>query len=644
MQKVYIKSMLAFFIFFMGVRVLYSQQHNFALNDTNKVDTLISQSRKSAFKSNYKEAFILAYEAKTLAEKLNFKKGIAKTYTTIGIIHNIQGNYPEALKNYFASLKLFEEIGSKKGISYSYNNIGMVYDEQANYPEALKNHLASLRIKKEIGDKGSIPSSYNNIANIYAKQGNYSEALKNYFTALKKYEEMGNKEGIAASYNNIGNVCADESNYQEALKNHFASLKIYEDMNDKEGCIQPFLNIGANYRDLKNYKEAEEYCKKALNLAKEIGDLESIKNASQTLSDVYAATDRQGLALQSYKAYIAARDSLNNEENTKKTVQLSMQYEFDKKEAATKLEQQAKDKIQTAEAQKQRIALLLGSCVLLLVVVFAFIMFNRFKVTHKQKIIIEEKNKEITDSINYAERIQRSFLATKELLDENLKEYFVFFQPKDIVSGDFYWAGKLNNNNFALATADSTGHGVPGAIMSILNISSLEKAVEQGLTQPAEILNHTRLNIIERLKKDGSTEGGKDGMDCSLVCFDFANSKLTYSAANNPIWIVREKILLEFAPDKMPVGKHDKDNLSFTQHSIDLQKGDVIYTLTDGMPDQFGGAKGKKFMYKQLKALLISIAHLPMQKQKETLVENFSTWKGGLEQIDDVCIIGIKFG
>ena len=278
----------------------------------------------------------------------------------------------------------------------------------------------------------------------------------------------------------------------------------------------------------------------------------------------------------------------------------------------------------------------------------------------EQKNIIEEKHKEITDSINYAERIQRSFLATQELLDTNLsslpsnitpdgnnkRDYFVFFQPKDVVSGDFYWASKLCNGNFAIVTADSTGHGVPGAIMSILNISSLEKSVEQGLFEPADIFNHTRLNIINRLKKDGSIEGGKDGMDASLISFDFKNYSLTYAAANNPVWIVRciddQKELIELIPDKMPVGKHDKDSVSFSQHSVDLKNGDVVYALTDGFPDQFGGPKGKKFMSKNLKELLISISHLPMNEQKEFLKTTLNNWKGDIEQVDDVCLIGVR--
>jgi serine phosphatase RsbU (regulator of sigma subunit) len=280
------------------------------------------------------------------------------------------------------------------------------------------------------------------------------------------------------------------------------------------------------------------------------------------------------------------------------------------------------------------------------------------KISLNQKAVeIADKHKEITDSIHYASRIQRSFLATKQMLDENLNDYFVFFQPKDVVSGDFYWSSILKNGNFAFCCADSTGHGVPGAIMSILNISSLEKAIETA-TEPHLILNKTRELIIERLKKDGSPEGGKDGMDCSLLVLNHDKTELSFASANNPVFIVRSVTssgspeaavsrsetheLLEFRPDKMPVGKHDKDQEPFTLQTISLQKGDVIYTLTDGFPDQFGGEKGKKYMIKNLKNLLLSISHLPMNEQEERLFEEFTRWKGENEQIDDVCIIGVR--
>jgi len=282
------------------------------------------------------------------------------------------------------------------------------------------------------------------------------------------------------------------------------------------------------------------------------------------------------------------------------------------------------------------------------------IITQRTATIEEQKILVELKHKEITDSINYAERIQRSMLASRKLLNENLNvhtnkdNYFIFFKPKDIVSGDFYWASKLPNNTFCLVTADSTGHGVPGAIMSMLNMNSLKEAVIKNLNGPADILNYTRQQIIETLANDGSETGGKDGMDCSCLVFDFNRNTLTWTAANNPVWIVsnagsKENVsLTELKPQKMPVGKHERENESFKQETLQLKKGDMIYAITDGFPDQFGGEKGKKFMSKNLKELLCANAHLPMQEQKEMLERTFKNWVGDLEQIDDVTIIGIR--
>ncbi|MBL7896340.1 MAG: SpoIIE family protein phosphatase [Bacteroidia bacterium] len=259
----------------------------------------------------------------------------------------------------------------------------------------------------------------------------------------------------------------------------------------------------------------------------------------------------------------------------------------------------------------------------------------------QQKSLIEEKHKEITDSINYASRIQKSFLATEEHLKTYLKEYFIFFKPKDIVSGDFYWSATLPNGNFVFVTADSTGHGVPGAIMSLLNITSLEKAIETE-TSAHKILNLARSIIIDRLKKDGSSEGGKDGMDCSLCVFDFKQMKLSVAAAHNPVWVVRNKQLIEIKPDKMPVGKHEFQDREFTLHEMEIQKGDLIYTLSDGFPDQFGGAKGKKFMTKNLRQLIVNNSSLSLAEQKTVLEKSLSEWAGQMEQVDDITIVGIK--
>ena len=258
-----------------------------------------------------------------------------------------------------------------------------------------------------------------------------------------------------------------------------------------------------------------------------------------------------------------------------------------------------------------------------------------------QKNRVEEKNKEMMDSITYSKRIQYSLLAKDIVLKGKFRQHFLYFQPKDIVSGDFYWLHDLSNGQFVLAIADSTGHGVPGAIMSMLNISCLNEAViSEKLTEPKDILNYTRDKIIDHLMFD--TEGGKDGMDCSLLSFDLKNSRITYAGANNAVWIVRGKELIELDPDKMPVSKHQRDTVPFSQKTLQLQKDDMIYAFTDGIADQFGGPKGKKFMYKQLKQILIEVSELPVKEQKAAIESAVNTWKGDLEQVDDITLMGIR--
>lgn len=267
---------------------------------------------------------------------------------------------------------------------------------------------------------------------------------------------------------------------------------------------------------------------------------------------------------------------------------------------------------------------------------------NEKNVVEEQKKLIEKKHKEITDSINYAERIQRSLLASKQLLDEYLSQYFILYKPKDIVSGDFYWAKKLINNHFLLVTADSTGHGVPGAIMSMLNIACLKEATSLDITRPDLLLNETRRLVIENLKNDEGVFGGKDGMDASFLCFDFENLMLYCASAYVPIWIIRDGNMLEIEVDRMPIGKHVYDNTTFKLQKIQLLKGDVVYTFSDGFADQFGGVNGKKFKKKHLQQLLLSVSNEPIENQKNILSEVFDNWKANLDQIDDVCLIGLR--
>jgi serine phosphatase RsbU (regulator of sigma subunit) len=625
------------------------------------------------------------------------QKGIAASLNNIGNVYLDQGNYPEALKNYLASLEIQEEIGDKNGIASSSNNIGTIYWYQGNYPEALKNYLVSLKIKEEIGvehpedmgNKKGIASSLNNIGNIYSDQGNYPEALKNYLASLKIKEEIGDKKGIAFTLNNIGNIFANQGNFPEALKNLFASLKIAEEIGDKIVIASTFNNIGTIYVDQSNYSEALKYIKYSLEIRKEIGDkngiaislgnigdvysktgkvengrnyilnalqlgielgaLDIVKKSYELLSQADSALGKHQSALENYKLYIIYRDSLLNEENTKSTIQQQMQYEFDKKEALTQAEQEKKDALALEELEKQKMQRngFIGGFALMLLL--AGVSYRSFRNKQKANLllahknaVIEEKQKEIIDSINYAKRIQAAILPPQRIVKENLPESFILYKPKDIVAGDFYWM-EQKDGKILFAAADCTGHGVPGAMVSVICNNGLNRSVrEHGITDPGKILDKTREIVIQEFEK--SDDEVKDGMDISLC--SLKGNTLSWAGANNPLWIIRKNMegepeLIEIKPDKQPIGKY-AENKPFTTHSMELQKGDILYIFTDGYADQFGGEQGKKFKSATFKKLLISLFDQPMDKQKKEIEENFENWKGSIEQVDDVCVIGVR--
>jgi serine phosphatase RsbU (regulator of sigma subunit) len=255
----------------------------------------------------------------------------------------------------------------------------------------------------------------------------------------------------------------------------------------------------------------------------------------------------------------------------------------------------------------------------------------------------ERQSKELTDSIKYASYIQSALLPSKELFDRLLPENFIFFKPRDVVSGDFYWISKFKNS-IIVAAADCTGHGVPGAFMSMLGISFLNEIIGKGCFQSASaILNQLRERVMKTLHQTGDKKEQKDGMDISLCIIDFERQQLQYAGANNPIYLIREGNLFEIKGDRMPIGINIIEERSFTNHQVSLEKNDMIYLITDGYPDQFGGYNERKLKYKPFKDILLRIYDKEMSKQMEVLEEELNKWKGNLNQIDDILIIGFKY-
>ncbi len=585
----------------------------------------------------------------------SYPKG-TQSYDLAGCLTNIGSNYYQkgdinnALNYYDKALKMMETIKNFSGAGSVLHNMAAVYIETGDTTNHISSLEKSMTYFERSDDQSRIAQVLSSLGRAYSTK-DLKKAIDYYQKSQKLAEKGGYKNIIADNYLGLAYIYDKQGDYQQALEYVEKSLKLKEETGSEMGQATALIRFGSTYFKMGNVAKAAEYGEKGLKMAQENGFPGPARLGAELLKNVYEKQHNYEKAFKMYNLYIQMKDSLNNKETRKAVVKQQLKHEYEKKAAADSVkvaEEQKITAVKFKQEQTQRYALYGG---LLLIGLFAVFMFNRFKVTQKQKqiievksketeeqkVIIEEKQKEIVDSINYAKRIQYSLLAHEDLLKANLPEHFVFFKPKDIVSGDFYWATK-KGTSFYIAVCDSTGHGVPGAFMSLLNISFLNEAInEKNIVQPNEILNHTRQRLIENM------EGGKDGMDAILVRFDTSAGKtnITYAAANNEPVLVKQGAFTELPKDKMPVGKGEK-NESFTLQTIEAEKGDILYLYTDGFADQFGGPKGKKFKYKTLNELLVKHAAMDMNAQSLALNENFINWKRELEQVDDVCVVGIR--
>jgi serine phosphatase RsbU (regulator of sigma subunit) len=460
-------------------------------------------------------------------------------------------------------------------------------------------------------------------------------------------------------------------------------LMVAENMTDFKKSMISFTQIGDNIKYITNRTKLEESglaIKKALyeGAIQKEGEWKSIiekmqdivKNGSKTLdkSDVKqmlsaykdleeqkkeneAKLARVSDSLNTYSAKLNAK--IAEEEIVSKRIeeQERKAEQLDKVIKQKEVDINEKDK---TLKDKDRVILIIAALSLLGIILLLFsirsnnqrrkankLLSQQKSEIERQKHLVDEKQKEILDSINYAKRIQTALMANSKMMNENLPEHFVFFKPKDIVAGDFYWASPVEDG-FVYITADSTGHGVPGAFMSLLNISKLNDAINKNKSRPDLVLNEVKDGIIKALNPEGSQEESKDGMDAILCKLDHKNMKLQYAAANNSFCIIRGRDVITCKADKMPVGKSHDDSSRFTFNELQLERGDMIYTFTDGYGDQFGGPEGKKFKHKNLRDVLLEVSALPVVKQKEIIANRFEDWKGDLEQVDDVLIIGVR--
>ena len=456
---------------------------------------------------------------------------------------------------------------------------------------------------------------------------------------------------IANDYAILGNVFFDKENYDSSIVYYSKSIQLRKEQ-ELDIFVSEVVNLSCSYSNIGNYKKATEIGE---DLIKNYNDILAYTDFAEVYGVLSASADRTKNYLDAYKYMRLAKlytDSVFSESTSEKRKELEMNFDFEKKQEIQKAEQEKKDIIAAQEVKQQRQQrnyLIIGLIIVAIFSTFIFrgltkqrtankIIASQKQEVEKQKELVEEHQKEILDSIHYAKRIQNTLLAHQDFVDENLPDNFILFKPKDIVSGDFYWATK-QGDNFYLAVCDSTGHGVPGAFMSLLNIGFLSEIInEKNILEPNEIFNHVRERLITSISK----EGQKDGFDGVLLCINQRTKEVSYVAANNAPILISKNVLRELDKDRMPVGKGEKAD-SFKLHKVVVEKGDILYLYTDGYADQFGGPKGKKFKYKSLNDLLAKNSSLSLNTQSEILAKEFNSWKGDLEQVDDVCIIGIKF-
>jgi len=629
-----------------------------AKNDTSKINALNDicermmhddWSKYQFFQHNLIQEALLTGPNEQVLNHLNLS--LAVDLNNIGYIYSHAGDIPRALEYYHKSLKMYEKTGGKEGVATSLNNIGSIYDNQGDIIKALNYYQKSLKINKEMNAERGIATSLNNIGNIYDDQEDYSKAFFYYDKSLKVYEEIEYKHGIASALNNIGGVYDKKGDTIRALFYFHKSLKIRKEIGDKQGIAISLRSIGEIQLKQGKLAKAKENGLTSLSLAQEIGYPNNIKSAAKLLSEVY---ERQGYgveALEMYKLYIQMKDSINNEATQQATAQQQAKYEYDKQKVIDDIHHEKLIAIERQEKDKQRIITLAAGIGLGLVVIFLIFIFNRLRITKKQKLVIEEqkevveeahheleeKNQEITDSITYAKRIQSAILPPDKVVKEHLNESFILYKPKDIVAGDFYWFEK-SGSKVLFAAADCTGHGVPGAMVSVVCNNALNRSVrEYNLTDVGSILDKTREIVVKEFEKTDVEV--KDGMDIAICSLE--GDKLEYAGAYNPLWIIRNGVLMETKANKQPIGHFDNPE-PYTTHFFEVEKGDSIYIFSDGYVDQFGGERGKKFKVKAFRELLLSIQDKSMEEQKILIDKTFETWRGELEQVDDVCIIGVR--
>lgn len=658
-----------------------------------KAYSLIQLGNIEQIRSNYTRAEELNFEALEILKKIDDKTGEAICYNNLGIIYHDRSDYRPALHYYNLSLAANRELNRKTGEAISLFCIGTVYENMVKYDSALMYYFKGQEISEKTGDRKLQAYAAVSLANVYFAMKNFEKATEYNLQAAALYETSSNTLGQIKVFNSLGQISVIQGRLDEATSYYRNSLQaskviqsnsdvafslfsigqIFEqrDMPDSafyhyrqawfsyaadgnaENTAQALIAMARVENNRNRYNEAANYLIRAYNMGDSLQSPKVLMEVYQEIANTFFGLEDHRSAFLYYRKFSEMKDSIMTLEKQNQILDLQTRYETDKKEKENILLKQ--------EQQILRITrnfLIAGA---LMMVLIAFLILRNLRLKKRdnallrlqkeeirqQKEIVEEQKKEITDSIRYARRIQTAMLPSAEAVSTAAPESFILYLPRDIVSGDFYVLRNLDEETFLVCAADCTGHGVPGAFMSMLGISLLNDIITNHSPEianatfpPSMILENMRSRIKAAMGQTGKEGEAKDGMDMSLCIVNRKKGILRYAGANNPVYIVFNEVLTEIKATRNPIGIYISEK-AFETAEMEVRKNSMLYLFSDGYSDQ-PGSEGSKFLSKNLKKLCSEIANLPVEEQYRVFLKTHLDWRGKEEQIDDVLLLGVR--
>ncbi len=525
--------------------------------------------------------------------------------------HWFKGEFDKGFDTVFNALKITpQEPSTNLGwLNYA---LGVFYFDTKDFYNSELYYSKALDTFEQVKFTYGIARSKTGIGTIAVQEKKTEKALGFLTEAAAVYRELSHSAGLSRALNDLGTLEFQNQNHSKALELLFESARLRLKLRHYQGLITTYTAIGEVYVAKKDNESAKEYFGKALEFSITAAARQKRSKLHRLLATLYKETGDIAAAYEHLESFHEISSDLMGDESSNNIKRIQTKFETEKAEQSAEIERLKNVELKQAYG------------------------------------IIESKNKDIHDSINYAKRIQTGILPSNSDIAKCFDDFFILYLPKDIVSGDFYWAVKGTSQRTGdtvsiMAAIDCTGHGVPGAFMSMLGNALLNQTIfDPGIIYPSDVLNYLNRELPKNLKSGEQNSDIKDGMDMALCSFNFKKMKLIYAGANNPCWIIRDKIVTELKADKQAISASPELTKEFSDKEFPIRKGDMVYLFTDGYADQFGGPKGKKFKYKQLEQKLIELSDKPCSEQHESLKKIVFDWKGDLEQVDDILVIGIK--